>query len=178
MRHLVLILGDQLDLESAAFDDFDPTTDAVWMAEVAHESTKVWSTKPRITMFLTAMRHFRDTLRERGWKVFYRELGIDFDVWRDEDGTERQVKGNTFPEALDESLASLKPQRVVMVEPGEWSVREEIRTTMELAQQAIEMREDRHFLCNHAEFAAHCKGRKQLRMEFFYREMRKLHGTQ
>jgi deoxyribodipyrimidine photolyase-related protein len=47
-RHLVLVLGDQLDADSAAFAEFDPVQDAVWMAEASEESTRVWSTKPRI----------------------------------------------------------------------------------------------------------------------------------
>ena len=51
-RHLVLVLGDQLDLEASAFDSFDPAQDAVWMAEVDEESTHVWSSKQRIALFL------------------------------------------------------------------------------------------------------------------------------
>ena len=31
LRTLVIVLGDQLDLEAAAFDGFDPAQDAVWM---------------------------------------------------------------------------------------------------------------------------------------------------
>jgi len=177
MRHLILILGDQLDADSAAFGGFDPAQDAVWMAEVAHESTKVWSAKPRIAMFLAAMRHFRDMLRARGWRVFYRELTHTAAVWRGADGKAKPAKGDRFSDALREALASLKPQRVVMLEPGEWSVREEIRATMESVEMPLEMWEDRHFLCSHAEFAAHGEGRKQLRMEFFYREMRKRHDV-
>ena len=177
MRHLVLILGDQLDSDSAAFDGFDAKQDSVWMAEVVHESTKVWSAKPRIVMFLAAMRHFRDALRERGWRVCYRELTADGAVWREADGRAKPAQGAAFSDALRESLASLKPQRVVLVEPGEWSVREEIRATMEAAELPLEMREDRHFLCSHRKFAAHAEGRKQLRMEYFYREMRERHGV-
>ncbi len=177
MRHLILILGDQLDSDSAAFDGFDPEQDAIWMAEVSNESTKVWNSKPRIAVFLAAMRHFRDLLRARGWKVFYRELTSAAAVWRGADGRVRPALGDTFAEAMAESLATLKPKRVVLVEPGEWSVREEIRTAMQTAQLPLELREDRHFLCSHAQFAAHAEGRKQLRMEFFYREMRKRHGV-
>ena len=73
-RHLVLVLGDQLDRHSAAFDGFDPLEDAVWMAEVAGESTQVWSAKPRIVMFLAAMRHFRDRLVAEGLSIDYRAL--------------------------------------------------------------------------------------------------------
>lgn len=82
IQNLVLVLGDQLDERSAAFDDFDEKTDAVWMAEVAHESEKVWVAKPRIAIFLAAMRHFRDALRERGWRVFYRALSAKSAEWR------------------------------------------------------------------------------------------------
>lgn len=56
----------QLDLQAAAFDDFDPVRDAVWMAEVVEESTHVWSTQPRIAMFLAGMRHFAQALCNAG----------------------------------------------------------------------------------------------------------------
>ena len=42
MRHLVLVLGDQLNRDSAAFDGFDATHDRVWMSETPHETTHVW----------------------------------------------------------------------------------------------------------------------------------------
>ncbi|MCY7300111.1 MAG: cryptochrome/photolyase family protein, partial [Ilumatobacteraceae bacterium] len=66
IRHLIVVLGDQLDRNSAAFDGFDSARDVVWMAEVAEESTKVWVSKPRIAMFLAAMRHFAEELRAAG----------------------------------------------------------------------------------------------------------------
>ena len=66
LRHLVLVLGDQLDAAAAAFDGFDPARDAVWMAEVAGESTHVWTAQPRIALFLAAMRHFRAAIKEIG----------------------------------------------------------------------------------------------------------------
>ncbi len=177
MRNLILILGDQLDAESAAFDGFDAACDVVWMAEVAQESTKVWTSKPRVAVFLAAMRHFRDALRARGWKVLYRELTRDGAVWRGVDGRTTPATGDTFTDALREAITRLKPERIVLVEPGEWGVREEIRTAVEATALLIELRDDRHFLCSHEEFAAHAEGRKQLRMEFFYREMRRRHAV-
>ena len=36
---------------------------------------------------------------------------------------------------------------------------------------------DRHFLCTHEEFAQHARGRKQLRLEYFYRELRRKHDV-
>jgi deoxyribodipyrimidine photolyase-related protein len=62
-----------------------------------------------------------------------------------------------------------------MTEPGDWRVLQALRAVAEEAGIPLEVREDRHFLCSVREFAAHAKGRKQLRMEYFYREMRRRH---
>ena len=71
LRHLVIVLGDQLDLEASAFDGFDATSDAVWMAEAAEESTHAWSSEPRIAILLSAMRHFAEALRAAGRPLHY-----------------------------------------------------------------------------------------------------------
>ena len=74
LRNVVVVLGDQLDAASSAFDGFDPERDRVFMAEVSAEGEQVWSHKARIALFLSAMRHFRDDLRARGRAVAYVEL--------------------------------------------------------------------------------------------------------
>jgi deoxyribodipyrimidine photolyase-related protein len=71
VRHLVLVLGDQLDEHSAAFDGLDPSTDVVWMAEVVGEEQLVWSSKPRIAIFLSAVRDFREhSLLPVAWVLY------------------------------------------------------------------------------------------------------------
>lgn len=177
MRNLIIILGDQLNADSAAWDGFDREKDFVWMAEVAHESTKVASSKVRTTMFLSAMRHFRDTRRDEGCKVVYRELAATGGLWSGLAGRSRSGSGEDFASALAESVAKLPAEKWIVVEPGEWDVCEELRTAAASAGVPLEIREDRHFLCNRAEFAAHARGRKQLRMEFFYREMRQRYSV-
>ena len=159
VRHLVVVLGDQLDASSTAFDGFDPALDAVWMAEVAHESTQVWSTKARIAVFLAAMRHFRDALRARGWRVHYRALDAHPHA--------------TLEDALAADLADLRPARVVAVAPGEWRLAQSLPEVCRAAGIPWDERPDLHFLCAPAEFADWAKGRRELRMEFFYRWMRK-----
>ena len=74
-RHLVLVLGDQLDEHSLALSDFDATQDRVFMAEVREESTHVWSTRLRTAFFFSAMRHFAETLRLKGIDVDYQTIG-------------------------------------------------------------------------------------------------------
>jgi deoxyribodipyrimidine photolyase-related protein len=162
LRHLIVVLGDQLDEQSAAFDAFDSKRDAIWMAEVSEESTHVWSHQARIALFLAAMRHFRDTLRQRGWQVYYRQL-------------DDPVPPGSLATELTASLKSLRPEKIVMVAAGEWRVAEALRGVAAAAKTPIETRPDRHFLATREEFTAHVRGRKQLRMEFFYREMRRRH---
>jgi deoxyribodipyrimidine photolyase-related protein len=162
MRHLILVLGDQLDRRSAAFDGMDPAQDRVWMAEVAEESTKVWVHQARIVTFLSAMRHFAENLRGDGIRVEYRRIN---DV---------ENCGSLAAE-LKAVVARLKPRKLVMVEAGEWQVREDLRAAARNLGVELEEREDRHFLASHEDFARHAQGRKQLRMEFFYREMRVRH---
>jgi deoxyribodipyrimidine photolyase-related protein len=161
IRNLVMILGDQLDLNSSAFDDFDPERDAVWMAEVAEESTHVWSSKVRIALFLSAMRHFEEAVRQRGFRVFYTMLDDD-------------QNSGTLSGELSNRLKLSKPKKVIFVEPGDYRVRESLVKT--LKNTPFEERPDRHFLSSLDEFRQHAKGRKQLRLEFFYRELRKRHG--
>ena len=164
LRTLVVVLGDQLDLEAAAFDGFDPAQDAVWMAEVDEESTHVWSSKQRIALFLAAMRHFAQALQYAGRPLHYRRL--------DDPGN----LGSLAAE-LQATLAKLAPQRVVMTAPGDWRVWQSLQAVVEGGGLALEIREDRHFFSTVREFAAHAKGRKSLRLEYFYRELRQRHDV-
>jgi len=75
VRNLVVVLGDQLDAQASALDGFDVNRDVLWMAEVAEESEHVWTSKPRVAVFLAAMRHFRDAQKRLGRLVYrFREL--------------------------------------------------------------------------------------------------------
>jgi deoxyribodipyrimidine photolyase-related protein len=162
MRHLVLVLGDQLDRQSAAFDEFDPAQDLLWMCEAAEESTHVWSSQQRIVIFLAAMRHFAAALREEGLPLQYEALSAE--------GGAASLQA-----ALALVLQQHRPQAVVLVQPGDWRVQQALRAAVAEAGVALHEREDRHFLCSSAQFASHARGRKQLRMEYFYREMRRRH---
>ena len=71
VRRLVVILGDQLDAQAQALRLSDPQQDLVWMAEVREESTHVPSSKARTVLFLSAMRHFAQTLSDQGWRLDY-----------------------------------------------------------------------------------------------------------
>ncbi len=159
VRDLIVILGDQLDRQSPLLSGTaDPSRDCIWMAEVGEESTHVWSHQARIAVFLSAMRHFRDELRACGWTVDYREI---------------DARPATLSGELRLAIQKLKPQRVRVVEPGDYRVLEALRSVC----PRIDIATDTHFLSTVADYRRHAEGRKQLRLEFFYREMRRRYGV-
>ena len=160
VRNLLVVFGDQLDHQSAVLDGFDPQRDAVWMAEVDYEAKHVWSHKQRIAIFLAAMRHFRDELRDKGCEVLYTELDSNKD-------TEK------FSSRLTADLKASRPEKVIVVRPGEWRVLQGLKKVCKEADIELELREDTHFYTTPQDFEEHADGRKSLRMEFFYREQRK-----
>ena len=163
LRHLVLILGDQLDDDASALSDFDPQHDAIWMAEVAEESMHVVSAKQRTTVFLSAMRHFAAKLKARGWTVLYTHLD-------DPDNA------GTLAGELDKAISRNRPQCLVMTAPGEWRVLQSLREVARTHALDLDVRDDTHFFSTVRDFTEHARGRKQLRLEFFYRELRQKTG--
>jgi deoxyribodipyrimidine photolyase-related protein len=156
-RDLLLILGDQLDRQSDLFKGASPSMDVIFMAEVREESTHVWSHKARIALFLSGMRHFRDELREAGWQVDYRAI---------------DSQHTSLAAEVDKAIRRHSPRKVRVVEPGDYRVCESLRAVC----PTLEILPDSHFLCSGEEFRAHAMGRKQLRLEYFYRQMRARHG--
>ena len=163
VRNLVVVLGDQLDAESSALQDFDSAQDVVWIAEVAEESSHVWSAKQRIVLFLSAMRHFANDLCARGFPLVYRRLGDAENL-------------GTLALELSRSITQLQPAALILTAPGDWRVLESLRAVAAEHQLPLDLREDAHFFSTVREFAAHAAGRKQLRLEYWYRELRIKHG--
>ncbi|MBX3662675.1 MAG: cryptochrome/photolyase family protein [Burkholderiales bacterium] len=163
MRNLVLLLGDQLDADGAALGGFDPGRDRVLMIESRAEATHVWSHKARIVLFLSAMRHFAEMLRSRGWPVSYL-------------ATDDPAPAASLADGLITAIREHRPERVVACEPGELRVRKLLEQACRSLDVRLELRPDAHFLCSGTEFADWAGKRKTLRMEFFYREMRRRHG--
>lgn len=162
VRRLIVVLGDQLNLDSAALADGPRASDRVLMAEVAEESTKVWSHKARIALFLSAMRHFAAALRERGWQVDYQAL----------DEHEHPSLGA----ALQAAITRHRPECVRMVEAGEYDVARSIETCCDGMRVTLQVLEDSHFLTTRNDFDRWRSGRKQWVMEYFYRQMRRETG--
>lgn len=163
MRNLIVVLGDQLDPDSAGFDDAKMGQDQIWMAEVHREATHVWCHKLRLAVFFSAMRHCRDEFQQRGWMVHYQALTAD----------PKQDQGQSFGELLDRDLPHLKPQKLIVLEPGDWRVREELLAAAARHNLTLEIRADRHFYCTIEDFQSWAKPRRRLILEDFYRFLRR-----
>lgn len=160
IRHLIFILGDHLNESISSLDGFDPQQDHVFMAEVMGESNKVWSHKARIVYFLSAMRHFHQILLQKKYPITYYPL----------DG---QSSYTTFTDALTVFLSEFQVEKVIVTEPGEYAVKEELIDLCHLKGVELELRTDSLFLSTVDDFSKFAQGKKQLRMEYFYRDMRK-----
>ena len=163
IRHVVLVLGDQLTFDNPALAGFDPRRDRLLMIEAPGEATHVWSTKPRIAMFLAAMRHFAAEILVKGWPLEYVHLD--------------DAAAPTLAERLAAQLRALAPSRVRVCEPGEYRVRDDLRRVCRETGVPLDACEDTHFLCSHEGFAEWAGDAATLRMEFFYREMRRRTGS-
>ncbi len=164
VRHLIVVLGDQLNLQSSAFDGIDPRLDLVWMAEVAGESTYVFSHKVRIAYFLSAMRHFEHEVCAAGYRIEYRKLDDPENLGQ----LDRELRS---------AIKKFRPQRVVVMEPGEYRIESMLKAVAQETGVDFEIRPDRTFFCSRQEFRLWAKQHPHLRLEFFYRDMRKKTGV-
>ncbi len=158
-RNLILILGDQLNLDNPALDGFDAAQDAVLMVEASAEATHVWSHKARIVLFLSAMRHFAQALISQQITPIYLKLDEhDF---------------ASLKAAWAHYINALKPSKIIICEPGEYRLEQDLIALCKESNTPLVIRDDSHFMCSKADFKHWAGGGKQLRMEFFYRVMRK-----
>lgn len=159
MSTLRLVLGDQLSECLSSLGDAQPH-DTILMCEVMEEATYVKHHPKKIAFLFAAMRHFAAELAAKGYKVRYVKL------------TDSANTGS-FTGEIKRAVNECGATRVIVTEPGEYRVRQMMETWQHLLGVPVEIRDDDRFLCSTQDFQRWAKGKKQLRMEFFYREMRK-----
>ena len=163
VRNLILVLGDQLTPTLSSLAAADPARDLVLMAELHDEATYVRHHKKKIAFIFSAMRHFAEGLRALGWTVEYVKLG----------SPENQT---SFTGQFAHAIAKHVPERIIVTEAAEWRVSREIEGWQARFSIPVDILPDDRFLCSPSEFKAWAQGRKSLRMEYFYRDMRRKTG--
>ena len=163
MKTLVPVLGDQLTPTLSSLRHADPAETVVLMMEVADETTYVRHHKQKIAYILSAMRHHAAALARAGWTVEYVRLD-------DPDNA------GSFTGEIARAVARHAPERIVVTEAGEWRVAAMLDSWETIFGIPVAIRADDRFVATHAEFDAWASERKQLTMEFFYRDMRRKTG--
>ncbi|QNI02328.1 cryptochrome/photolyase family protein [Halomonas sp. SH5A2] len=160
-KPLLLVLGDQLSLSLVTLRQA-PYNAVVALCEVAEEARYVPHHSHKLGLFFAAMRHFAYQLREQGFEVHYSNL--------DDADNCHSLIGEA------ERLALLYGcDEIHVTRPGEWRLYAAMldRQTAELHWQ---LHEDDRFFTTPDDFSQWAQGRKQLRLEYFYREQRKRTG--
>ncbi len=160
MSVLRIILGDQLSLHLSALNTIDTERDIVLMMEVIEENTYVKHHKQKSVLVLAAMRHFAESLRQRGLTVDYVKL-------------DAPDNSGSFTTEVQRAVARHRPSRIVMTEPSEWRVQALVEGWSEFTGTPVEVLSDTRFFASRARFSAWASGRRTWRMEHFYREMRR-----
>jgi deoxyribodipyrimidine photolyase-related protein len=163
IRNLILVLGDQLSPQLSSLAAGDPARDMVMMCEVVEEATYVRHHKKKIILLFSAMRHFCEELRGLGWTVRYTKL-------------DAEGNAGSFSGEVSRAVAAYRPERIVVTEPGEWRVLDTMNGWAKQFGLPVDILPDTRFISPIADFAAWAAGRKQLRMEYFYRDMRRNTG--
>jgi deoxyribodipyrimidine photolyase-related protein len=160
MSTLRLILGDQLSSEISSLDGIDASKDIILMCEIWNEATYVKHHKKKIAFLFSAMRHFARELKESGYNVEYVKLNDKDNTGFFKTEVERTIKKHNF-------------DHIVVTHPGEYRVLKDMQSWQQDFGIPVKIKSDDRFLCTTDEFAKWAKDRKQLRLENFYREMRK-----
>jgi deoxyribodipyrimidine photolyase-related protein len=163
VRNLILVLGDQLTPTLSSLTASDPSKDRVLMAELHDEASYVRHHKKKIAFIFAAMRHFAEELRGLGWTVDYVKL----------DDPNNQ---GSFTAQVAQSVAALKPECLIVTDAGEWRVAEMFKGWQDALGVPVDILPDTRFIASIPEFLDWAEGRKQLRMEYFYRDMRRKTG--
>lgn len=159
-KTLHFIFGDQLSLSLSSLRHFDKNRDVILMCEVMEEASYVWHHPKKIALIFSAMRHFALELKGLGYEVDYVKL-------------DDEKNSGSFDGELQRAISRYNPQKIIITEPSEYRVLDKVLKWQELYKIPVEIFDDARFLCSKIEFRKWARNKKELRLEFFYREMRK-----
>lgn len=162
-KTLIPIFADQLSQNLSSLAMSEPDESIVLMMEVAHEADTVPHHRTKLIFLFSAMRHFAKELREAGWNVDYVEL------------TDADNSG-AFTSELKRALDRHDIDKIRVCEPSVYRVLEYVKSWEEELSLPVSIMQDDRFIATKDEFAEWASDRKQTRMEYWYREMRRKTG--
>lgn len=160
IRRLIPVLGDQLSWSLQPLSEGDSAQDHLLMMEVGAEAKSAPHHPQKIALIFSAMRHFAEEAQAKGWSVTYVPYAPD----------------SSFEIELKKAAARLQPEEIHVTRASEWRVYEAQQGWQDLLGLPVHIQEDTRFFAPLETFADWAAGRKELRMEYFYRLLRRQTG--
>jgi deoxyribodipyrimidine photolyase-related protein len=148
----ILILGDQLNLE--VFGAFNPESTQFLMLESTTRGRTYGFHKQKLALVYAAMRHFRLELEARGFKVHYRSCQV-------------------FADGLKAHFGEFPKLELGLIQPSDFGVDSSLSEVVTQLGGSLKVFSNPLWLSSNNDFDTWAQGKKEWRMEFFYREMRK-----
>ena len=157
MRRLVVILWDHLNLDIASLQTADRSQDLIYFAETRSECTYIKHHKLKLIFLLSSMRHFAAQLKQQHYHVHYSKL--------EDNQTCEALEDDIYRVAIAHDI-----DEVVVAWPGEYRLLTKLNALNEKIK--VTLLDNNLFLCSSEQFQAWAQNYSQLRMEFFYRQLR------
>ncbi|MBO6762069.1 MAG: cryptochrome/photolyase family protein, partial [Roseivirga sp.] len=159
MKKLRLILGDQLNHQHSWYQEKEGNTLYVMM-EMGQELTYTIHHVQKVIAFFLAMRAFAEHLEKQGHQVLYLKL--------DDERNQQSLTDN-----LSWIIEEHKIEKFEYQMPDEYRLDKQLQGYCGAIEADFEVFDTEHFMTSRTDLADFFKGKKQLLMESFYRNMRK-----
>ncbi len=153
----VLVLGDQLNRFIPPLRDAEPGHTRVLLIESESLARELPHHKQKLVLVFSAMRHFARELEEDGFAVDY-------------------YRGESFVDGLARHLTDHPGAEIDMARPSDFGYEDRLHAAVEGGGGTLRVVENALWLTTEEEFDTWAKGRKSLRLEYFYRDVRKSRG--
>jgi deoxyribodipyrimidine photolyase-related protein len=153
----VLVLGDQLTREVGPLVGARPSDTSVLMIESDAIASAMSHHKQKLVLFFSAMRHFARELESDGFLVDYR-------------------RAPDFESGIRSYLEESGVGEIVLMRPTDFGVEGRLRDAAESCGASLRVVPNELWLTDEEEFDTWARGRSELRLEYFYRAVRKRRG--
>jgi deoxyribodipyrimidine photolyase-related protein len=127
------------------------------------EATYVKHHPKKLAFLFASQRHFAKELESKGHNVRYIRLTDPLNT-------------QTLNREMARAVKEFHPKQIVVTQPSEYRLKLMTDKWIKTLNTPLDIRDDDRFFCSLNQFKGWAQGKKQLRMEYFYREMRKKHN--
>ncbi len=161
-KTLRFILGDQLNLNHSWFQEKDENV-IYFMAETKQETGYTRHHIQKIVAFFLSMRNFAQELKNQGHKVIYYEI--------DDKNNQQDLPSN-----LNQLIEEHHIEHFEYLYPDEYRLDMKLKTFCNKLDISSQAYNTEHFYTEREDIEKFYEGKKEMTMEYFYRDMRKKHG--